>query len=87
MCKRNQQFCVCMFAMTSTLKFMNPQSKLHIRTDRVFRGEIDEEDLKDDTCAKEVDSRGKDSKGGVNGVVLKKDNKENYGRRRPWRWW
>ena len=41
-----------------------------------FRGKIDEEDYKDDTCAKKEDSRGEYSKVAVDRVV--KENVENY---------
>eukprot|EP00731_Ephydatia_muelleri_P010267 Em0005g853a len=41
-----------------------------------FRGKIDEEDYKDDTCAKEEDSRGEYSEVAVDRVV--KENVENY---------
>ena len=43
-----------------------------------FRGKIDEEDLKDDTCAKEEDSRGEYSEVAVDRVVKENGNVENY---------
>ena len=43
-----------------------------------FRGKIDEEDLKDDTCAKEEDSRGEYSEVVVDRVVKENGNVENY---------
>ena len=43
-----------------------------------FRGKIDEEDLKDDTCAKEEDSRGEYSEVVVDRVAKENDNVENY---------
>eukprot|EP00731_Ephydatia_muelleri_P004857 Em0002g1033a len=43
-----------------------------------FRGKIDEEDLKDDTCAKEEDSRGEYSEVVEDRVVKENGNVENY---------
>ena len=43
-----------------------------------FRGEIDEDNLKDDTCAKEEDSRGEYSEVVVDRVVKENGNVENY---------
>ena len=43
-----------------------------------FRGKKDEEDLKDDTCAKEEDSRGEYSEVAVDRVVKENGNVENY---------
>ena len=43
-----------------------------------FRGKINEEDLKDDTCAKEEDSRGEYSEVVVDRGVKENGNVENY---------
>ena len=43
-----------------------------------FRGKIDEEDLKDDTCAKEENSRGEYSEVVVDRVVKENGNVEKY---------
>ena len=49
-----------------------------VLVDVSFRGKIDEEDLKDDTCAKEEDSGGEYSEVAVDRVVKENGNVESY---------